>query len=90
MGFVFPWERWLRQELRPRIAALFADEAGLRAAGLHPLAVKEVWNSYLAGKPGLRYTDIFCLVNLVYWARQHRLEVPNHPSGRHGACPTPV
>jgi asparagine synthase (glutamine-hydrolysing) len=74
MGFVFPWERWLRQELRPRLGELFADATALQAAGLNALAVRRLWNDYLAGRPGIRYSDVLCVAHLANWARLHRLE----------------
>ncbi len=75
MGFVFPWERWLRAELRPRVAALLGDSATLQKAGLVPAAVQKLWNAFLASQPGVRYTDILALVHLLHWVRQHRLAV---------------
>jgi asparagine synthase (glutamine-hydrolysing) len=80
MGFVFPWERWLRHELRPRLDSLFADHAAIRGAGLNALAVGKVWEDFLAGRPGLRYTDVFCLSNLIHWARRHRLTADDAPA----------
>ena len=74
-GFVFPWDRWLRAELKPRIAALLSDQTMLKAVGFTPGAVQRLWNDFLASKPGIRYTDILALVHLLYWARQHRLAV---------------
>jgi asparagine synthase (glutamine-hydrolysing) len=80
MGFVFPWERWLRRELRPRLGELFADAAALQASGLEPAAVRRLWNDYLADRPGIRYSDVFCMANLANWARLHRLQ----PGGEDG------
>jgi asparagine synthase (glutamine-hydrolysing) len=74
-GFVFPWERWLRAELKPRVAALLRDEDTLQAAGFVPHAVQRLWNDFLASKPGIRYTDILAVVHLLHWVRQHRLSV---------------
>jgi asparagine synthase (glutamine-hydrolysing) len=75
MGFVLPWEKWLREELRPWITALLHDRGAVEAATLSPSAVRALWDDFLTRKPGVRYSDIFCLANLVHWARQHRLEV---------------
>ena len=75
MGFVFPWEQWLRQELRPRLDDLFADQQAVRAAGLQPDGVHRLWQGFLAHRPGIRYTDVFCLSHLIHWVRRHRLTV---------------
>jgi asparagine synthase (glutamine-hydrolysing) len=74
MGFVFPWEEWLRGPLREHAAGVLADQAAVRAAGLDPAAVRQVWDGFLARRPGVRYTDVFCLTNLVHWVRRYRVE----------------
>jgi asparagine synthase (glutamine-hydrolysing) len=74
-GFVFPWERWLRAELKPRVSNLLSEPNTLQAAGFAPGAVQRLWNDFLASKPGVRYTDILALVHLLYWVRQHGLTV---------------
>jgi asparagine synthase (glutamine-hydrolysing) len=73
MGFVFPWEHWLREELRPRVAAVLTDREVLEAAGLDGPAVRSLWEGFLARRPGLRYTDVLCLLNLLAWVKRHRL-----------------
>jgi asparagine synthase (glutamine-hydrolysing) len=77
MGFVFPWERWLRHELAPRLAALLDDESAVRAAGLKPEVVRRLWDDYLAHKQGLRYTDVLAVAHLIHWVRQNRLSADN-------------
>jgi asparagine synthase (glutamine-hydrolysing) len=72
-GFVFPWECWLRKELKLRVAALFGEQNLIRAAGLSPGEVHTIWSDFLASRPGVRYADILALVHLLYWVRQHRL-----------------
>jgi asparagine synthase (glutamine-hydrolysing) len=80
MGFVLPWENWLREELRPSITALLTDRDAVEAATLNPPAVGALWDDFLNRKPGIRYSDIFCLANLIHWASQHRLKaVTNTP-----------
>lgn len=83
MGFVFPWERWLRGELRQRISAVLLDRPTLTATGLDAAAVQQLWNDYLNYHPGVRYTDILCLVHLLYWAQEHRLNL-NYDSPHEG------
>jgi asparagine synthase (glutamine-hydrolysing) len=74
MGFVFPWERWLRLELRPRMGEVFGDDAALSAAGLRPAAARQVWEDFLARRPGVRSSDVLGLANLVQWVRRHGVE----------------
>ena len=75
MGFVFPWERWLRHELKDLVASVFGDADTLHAVGLNAAAVGRLWADYLAGRPGVRYTDVLCLLHLLHWVRRHRLAV---------------
>jgi asparagine synthase (glutamine-hydrolysing) len=48
--FTLPWEQWLRGPLRKRMEASFADIAQGLAAHVHAEGVRQVWNSFLAGK----------------------------------------
>jgi asparagine synthase (glutamine-hydrolysing) len=73
MGFVFPWEHWLRNELRSRVEKVLTDSELLAAVALNSQAVQQLWHNYLRGKPGLRYTDILSLVHLLHWVGRHRL-----------------
>jgi asparagine synthase (glutamine-hydrolysing) len=83
MGFVFPWEHWLRNELRTRVENVLTDPKLLSAVALNREAVEQLWLNYLRGKPGLRYTDILSLVHLLNWVGRHRLTLEN-------AGPTPT
>jgi asparagine synthase (glutamine-hydrolysing) len=76
MGFVFPWERWLRNELKDRISALFADQDALEAARLEPRGVQALWDAFLGFRPGVRYTDILSLAHLLHWVARRRSLVP--------------
>jgi asparagine synthase (glutamine-hydrolysing) len=91
MGFVFPWERWLRNELRPRIEATLSHGPTLEAVGMRPSQVGSLWDDYRHARPGLRYTDVLGLHNLLYWVRQHRLTLPPVASRSSPGCvPTPM
>jgi asparagine synthase (glutamine-hydrolysing) len=76
MGFVFPWEHWLRHELKSRVEFVLTNAEALQAVGLNQAATWDFWNRFLAADPGIRYTDILCLLNLLYWTRRHRLTIP--------------
>src|SRR5262249_29407891 len=76
MGFVFPWERWLRRELKDRISALFSDRDALEAARLESSGVQTLWAAFLGSRPGVRYTDILCLAHLLHWVARHRCRAP--------------
>ena len=73
-GFVFPWDRWLRQELRNRAEEILTRAPILEAVGLRAAQVAALWRDFLAGKPGLRYTDVLSLMHLLAWVEKHRVE----------------
>jgi asparagine synthase (glutamine-hydrolysing) len=74
-GFVLPWERWLRRELRNSVADCLHDREAIAAAGLSLPAVDALWVQFAAARPGVRASDVLGLVTLLSWIRRHRLEV---------------
>ena len=73
MGFVFPWELWLRNELRQVIGCVFNDWEALEAVGLAQHAVQDLWSRFQRNQPGVRYTDILSLVHLLTWVRANKM-----------------
>ncbi len=73
MGFVFPWENWLRNELRGRVEETLRDRETVTATGLNTEAVQGLWRDFLGKRPGIRYTDVLGLVHLFRWVRRHGL-----------------
>lgn len=71
MGFVLPWERWLRAELASSVDASFADHERVESLGLNPAAVQSLWQDFRAGKPNVRHTDILCLHHLLAWSKHN-------------------
>lgn len=67
--FTLPWEEWLRGALRPRIEASFANPAAGLANHIHMDGVREVWNSFLAGKTS--WSRPWSLYVLNEWCRRH-------------------
>jgi asparagine synthase (glutamine-hydrolysing) len=82
MGFVFPWERWLRHELKDQVASALTDKAAIDTTRLTPRGVEGIWNAFLTGDPAVRYTDVLSLVHLLHWVGRHRLRAP--PNGSEG------
>jgi asparagine synthase (glutamine-hydrolysing) len=76
MGFVFPWECWLRNELKGKIGELLVNQEALDAAGLRPGGVRNLWEAFLSSRPGVRYTDILSLAHLLDWVTRHGVEAP--------------
>jgi asparagine synthase (glutamine-hydrolysing) len=69
MGFVFPWEHWLRNELFE-----FADGSIKSLAAREPFdtdAVLSLWVQFQAGDPKINYSRIWPLVVLGRWFDLH-------------------
>jgi asparagine synthase (glutamine-hydrolysing) len=65
MGFVLPWEKWMRDELwdfcEVRIKRLSRSEL------LDESALGTLWNSFLTGKNGVMWSQLWHLVVLADW-----------------------
>jgi asparagine synthase (glutamine-hydrolysing) len=72
-GFELPYDQWLRGQLGAEVGAVFADETLMAGVGLCPQAVRELWQAFSAGAPGLYWTRIWCLYALAVWSRRHGL-----------------
>jgi asparagine synthase (glutamine-hydrolysing) len=70
-GFVLPIDAWARRRLRREMDDVFADDGQARRAGLRADAVRTVWRSYTAGRPGLYWSRPWSLSVLMKWCRAH-------------------
>src|SRR5690554_1432851 len=68
MGFVFPWEHWLRNELHSyadeRLKLLDKNEAFRKGE------ILKLWNSFLKGDPRVTFSRIWPLVVLAQWSKE--------------------
>jgi asparagine synthase (glutamine-hydrolysing) len=70
-GFVLPIDAWARRRMRSEMDEVFADDAQARRAGLRGDAVRTVWRSFAAGRPGLYWSRPWSLFVLMKWCRVH-------------------
>lgn len=68
-GFVFPFESWLRDDLRDVLEEALASEEGLESVGLQPDSAAEIEASFRTGE--IHWTRIWALVVLTKWADHH-------------------
>ena len=73
MGFVLPFANWLQSRLRGKVDNVFADEATLKAIGLRPSAVQEVWQRFLKTPAAVGYTRPWALFVLARWCALHEV-----------------
>jgi len=70
-GFVLPFDRWIRRGLSKAIDQTLLDPAAVTAAGLNPAAVRQLWQAFLDGAPGLYWSRIWAIYVLVRWCLRH-------------------
>lgn len=72
MGFTFPWQRWLKNELRDfcetQIRKLAAREL------FDKNGVEHLWKSYLNGTPGVTWSRVWGLIVLEHWLSEHGID----------------
>jgi len=70
-GFVLPIGQWARRRLQPEMERLLSDAALVSRVGLRPQTVHTLWQSYVAGRPGLYWSRVWSIYALLSWARSH-------------------
>lgn len=71
MGFVFPWEHWLRNELRPLIEEKLS--ALEKYNSFNSSVIKEKWDSFLRKDPSVNWVMIWSLVVLSNWLEENQI-----------------
>jgi asparagine synthase (glutamine-hydrolysing) len=89
-GFVFPWEHWLRDELKSKVHATLTNPEAVAAAGIDPGEAGKLWHDFLAHRPGIRYTDVLALLHLITWVQRHGLHMEDAPPPRAGVAAEPL
>ncbi|GAB2680718.1 asparagine synthase (glutamine-hydrolyzing) [Flavihumibacter cheonanensis] len=68
-GFIFPWEHWMKTELRAfcegEIQAISHREF------INGRALQVQWQQFLKGDPSIRWMEIWLFVILSYWLRKN-------------------
>jgi asparagine synthase (glutamine-hydrolysing) len=74
-GFVLPIGKWARRRLQPEMDRLLSDETLISRVGLQPGAVKTLWKSYVAGKPGMYWSRVWSIYVLLSWSQKHDMSL---------------
>jgi len=66
MGFVLPWQVWMKNELKP-----FCEEnlAQLESIGFNQNAINNLWKLFLKGDPQITWSRVWPLVALGNWQK---------------------
>ncbi len=72
MGFTFPWQYWMKNELRSFC------ESRIKSLALRPFIHSDYllqrWNMFLKGDPAVRWAEIWIGVVLEDWLIEHNIE----------------
>jgi asparagine synthase (glutamine-hydrolysing) len=74
-GFVLPFARWLRAELRECVTDVLSDSASLQRLGLDGRMARRIWEGYLAGTDGASWARPWALFAVARFARCNRLSL---------------
>ena len=76
-GFTLPFDRWMRDALRP-LCERHLGPNGLDGRGLfRPGEVPRLWKRFLAGAPGVTWSRLWTLVALDAWIERHHVTGPS-------------
>jgi asparagine synthase (glutamine-hydrolysing) len=74
--FSFPWEQWLRRELRANIEEFFTRNSGVcEAVGLNRKVVMDYWRRFLARDPRVFWLQIWALYVLARWTKANQVRL---------------
>lgn len=73
MGFTFPWNDWLRAELRTFTQDHLSDLKNRKL--FNATGIDELWKDFEQQKPGVNWAHIWNLVVLEYWLQQNKMDV---------------
>ena len=68
-GFEFPWNHWLRGELRGSVEAALAEPGPVLDAALHWPAVRQIWSEFLDGRR--HWSRVWMFYVLREWTAQN-------------------
>lgn len=71
MGFLLPFEGWMRNELRDFCTTHLTYLAN--RPEFHSIVIKELWQAFLAGQKGVSWSRLWTLVALAHWLKKNNL-----------------
>ena len=71
MGFTFPWEIWLRNQLRQQVDELLHETPDKNEMGLNVEECRKLWKRFLGHKQGMTWSRAWALYVLLFWVRKN-------------------
>jgi asparagine synthase (glutamine-hydrolysing) len=71
MGFVLPFESWMRDGLRDYFELTFAEDSIREVGFLNHDKISRVWKNFLSGSGLYNYSSILCLASFISWYRRN-------------------
>lgn len=71
MGFLFPWEIWLKSDLQP--FALSGLETMKSQPGFKPEGIDQLWNDFLNQRPNVTWSRVWPLIVLGNWIKENEI-----------------
>jgi hypothetical protein len=73
MGFVLPFDRWMRLKFRAEIEGTFDNQRLIQSVGLSPIALRAVWDGFLKGN--IRWSHPWSLFVLLRWCDRYQVSI---------------
>jgi asparagine synthase (glutamine-hydrolysing) len=70
-GFLFPWNTWMRNELRPFCEARL--QRMYQRSFINGVELRQYWQRFLKGDPAVRWAEIWLFVVLEYWMEKNNV-----------------
>ena len=74
-GFTFPWEHWLRNQLRPQVARTLSAGDVSEGIGLDASFCRDIWQRFERGQSGITWSRVWGLFCLLTWCEKHRVRL---------------
>ena len=71
-GFNFPWESWMKHELKSFCSYHIRGLAGRNF--INTKALMEYWNRFLLDDPKVRWAEVWLFVVLGYWLEKNDID----------------
>ena len=68
-GFEFPWDQWLRGELRPAVDTALAEPGAVLDSAINWQEVRDIWAGFLAGR--CHWSRVWMFYVLKQWTAQN-------------------